>query len=1156
MIEARHLIKEYKTGDLTQRALDDVSITFRDSEFVSILGPSGSGKTTLLNILGGLDRPDSGQLVINGKSTKEFKGSDWETYRNHSVGFVFQSYNLIPHQDVLSNVELALKISGQSKAKRKQKAIEALKMVGLADHIHKMPYQMSGGQMQRVAIARALVNNPDIVMADEPTGALDTETGIQVMDILKEISKDRLVIMVTHNPELSERYATRTIRLLDGKIESDSMPIEPSQMAAVPAADGNVKKASMGFLTALALSFANLMSKKGRTFLTAFAGSIGIMGISAILAVSTGVNDYIAKVEQDTLSAYPLSITKNTANLTSLFSDEGISGVLGSSSDTDEDDTQEVSEDDYIEEEHVLGQIMDTLSINNLAAFKDYIEDNREEVESYTNVIDYDYGITPQIYAYDTKVSAIEGLKTDESILINSEDNDNSKNKEDGEKSTPKTGAEAAAEEVMLLNGSDSLSGFSAVSSNFGFSIGTGSAFSEMIDNTTLLDSQYDVLAGRWANDADEAVLVLSPDGSISDFTLYHIGVLNKLAYDNGLNKMGRSESFDFIDPDVYMTYSDALSLTYKVIPKAYCYKYNNKTKSWVDKSSDNDYMKKQLEKGITMKVVGVVRLKDDIESGALSEGIAFSYLLGDEVIRMASQTKIVNEQLADEDVDVFTGKTFDELNEENANLLDLSKLFNVDEEKLKNAFSVDEDAAADAMNELFSFDFDISSLSKAMENSDISDAMESMTSQVSKEISSLPAYLLQQGIEVDEDDSALIQSVLQDMIADLMSGYVNYAIEEIGDDVSASDINLSYSDFVGKSSDEIRQMLIEELGGLVPSQEELSQLASDYLALNSSQKVIDNAMDELTDGLKDSKTVKRISKAVEKYLKKHLAKKMKKSFTKIITALVKVLGSQIGDQISSNFGDISTKLYDTMQNVLSIDVDALAGAFKINMSEEELSQIIGAFLGTSAVSAEDNLVTLGYHSVDEPITINFYPKDFDSKILLEDFIAEYNDKMEATGATDKKITYSDIMGAMLSSITKIVHMVSFVLIAFVSVSLIVSSIMIGIITYISVLERRKEIGILRAMGASKINIANIFNAETIIEGLIAGIIAVSIVYILSPIANSLIYNAVGVESIVRFPVPYAIMMVGISVLLTFIAGLIPSTAASRKDPVEALRSE
>ena len=393
-------------------------------------------------------------------------------------------------------------------------------------------------------------------------------------------------------------------------------------------------------------------------------------------------------------------------------------------------------------------------------------------------------------------------------------------------------------------------------------------------------------------------------------------------------------------------------------------------------------------------------------------------------------------------------------------------------------------------------------------------------------------------------------------MIADLMSGYVNYAIEEIGDDVSASDINLSYSDFVGKSSDEIRQMLIEELGGLVPSQEELSQLASDYLALDSSQKVIDNAMDELTDGLKDSKTVKMISKAVEKYLKKHLAKKMKKSFTKIITALVKVLGSQIGDQISSNFGDISTKLYDTMQNVLSIDVDALAGAFKINMSEEELSQIIGAFLGTSAVSAEDNLVTLGYHSVDEPITINFYPKDFDSKILLEDFIAEYNDKMEATGATDKKITYSDIMGAMLSSITKIVHMVSFVLIAFVSVSLIVSSIMIGIITYISVLERRKEIGILRAMGASKINIANIFNAETIIEGLIAGIIAVSIVYILSPIANSLIYNAVGVESIVRFPVPYAIMMVGISVLLTFIAGLIPSTAASRKDPVEALRSE
>ena len=1081
MLELKDICKKYVTSSFTQIALDHVSLAFRDNEFVAILGPSGSGKTTTLNIIGGLDHFDSGDLVIDGISTKRYKDRDWDTYRNNRIGFVFQSYNLIPHQTILENVELALTLSGVGRAERKRRAKEALERVGLGQHVDKRPSQLSGGQMQRVAIARALINDPEILLADEPTGALDSTTSVQVMDLLKEVAKDRLVIMVTHNPELAERYATRIVRLADGRITNDSNPFDP---AAAPRREAKPpRRTSMSFLTALGLSFRNLMTKKGRTAMTAFAGSIGIIGIAAILALSNGVNEYIAKVEEDTLSSYPLSITKQSYDM---------SGMLGESAPTDASSAdassdgsgslpQAVSETDAIPQSTLLKDMFASVKSNDLKSLKSYLDSGDAGIGDKINAIQYDYGVTPLVYS-----------------------------------------ADATGDPVKLSPSSltTAMSGGASQTAMAGTMAGTSSIFNEMIDNQDLLAQQYDVVAGRWASAPDEAVLVLNRNGGVSDYTLYSIGVLDPSELDSMVNAtMTASGDVDVPQNDVTFTYEDALNKSFKVLSPCETYRANAETGGWTDMSDDAEFMAQKVADGLDLKIVGVVRPNETADSNALSAGVAYTHGLTEELMARAASSDIVKQQLADPNTDVFTGKSFDELQDEAKKGVDLGSLFSVDQAKLRSAFTFD-------TSKLGNVDFSNIDLSGVS----IDPTLISSSLDVDALVSGAPAPDFSPLFDDDGNlDGALSADEIGQIVrlgGQLTQGFVTWWGQN-GTTTDPSDPN--FNAIVGEKFKEYLQT--DEAKAILA---QISAIAGPELTDRVQQVVTDYVQNQLAPYLQDffSKFAEQVSNAVSEQLQA--------SMTQVMT--------QVADQMGTSLANL--------QSAFSVDASAFKSAISFNMGAEDLTSLMSNYANASRLTYDNNLTTLGYADADDPISISIYPKDFTAKEDVLASIDAYNEQARAAGEDDRVIGYTDYMGIIMGSVTDIVNMISLVLIAFVSISLVVSSIMIGIITYISVLERKKEIGILRAIGASKGNVKSVFNAETFIEGLISGVFAILVVVVVSFPVNAYVLKTHQVPNIMSLPWTSALVLVGISVLLTLIAGLIPASSASRRDPVEALRSE
>ena len=895
MLELNDIKKDYVSGSTTVSALKGINLRFRDCEFVSILGQSGCGKTTMLNIIGGLDKYTSGDLKINGVSTKNYKDRDWDFYRNNSIGFVFQSYNLIPHQTVLSNVELALTLSGVSKTERKKRAIEALEKVGLGEQIHKKPNQMSGGQMQRVAIARALVNNPDILLADEPTGALDTETSIQIMELLKEISKDRLIIMVTHNPELAKDYSTRIVRLLDGVITDDSDPysledmeadIKAKEAAKVKASEkknkksGKKQKTSMSFFTALSLSFNNLMTKKTRTILTAFAGSIGIIGIAMILSISNGIQLYIDRVQRDTLSSYPITLQAESIDISSM-----VTSMTGNSDSAEHEDKSKIYSND------IMGDMINTMvkevKSNNLSEFKKYIENGGSDIKSYVSDIQYSYDVPLNIYMKDTS-NGVEQLNP--STMFDS------------------------------IYGEGATSTSSAMSSGMGMGMfSNSSVWNQLLGNQQVLDEQYDVLAGHWPENYNEVVLVVDKNNEVDDYTLYSLGLKDPEEVRTLFKKMMVGESYE-TEKDISYTFDEILDTEFKLVMPTDMYKYNDVTGTWDDYSKDDKYMTNVVNNGTDIKVCGIIRPNDDAVSTSISSGIGYTAKLTEYIIEEVKNSEIAKAQLADTSVDVFTGVPFD--NDRNT-------------------------------------------------------------------------------------------------------------------EITMDDVNA-------------------------------------YMA------------------------------------------------------------------------------------TLSPEESAQMQAMTSGMSDDQILQLFSASLKarTTDATLDSNKSKLGITDLDTPSQIDIYATDFDSKEKVQNIIKDYNKSQQDDGKEENVINYTDYVGIMMSSVSTIINAISYVLIAFVAISLIVSSIMIGIITYISVLERTKEIGVLRSIGASKKDVSRIFNAETLIEGFVSGALGIVVTLLLCIPANALIKHLTDISNVAQLPVAGGVILIIISMFLTFIAGLIPARLAAKKDPVVALRSE
>ena len=1126
MIELKDIRKSYKVADFQQTALDGVSLAFRDSEFVAVLGPSGSGKTTLLNILGGLDHADSGDIVINGVSTSKYKDADWDTYRNHRIGFIFQSYNLIPHQTILANVELALTLSGVDAEERKERATRALERVGLGEHVDKKPNQLSGGQMQRVAIARALINDPDIVLADEPTGALDTETGIQVMDLLSEIAQDRLVIMVTHNPELAERYANRIVRLADGRITDDSAPLSASESAQLTeqegdgrdgagegadpsvraysdeevqaeldrdAAKGRKKYSSMSFMTALSLSFNNLMTKKGRTFLTAFAGSIGIIGIAAILALSNGVSNYIDKTESEAMSSFPLTISKSSFDMTKLMTMQ-VGETDGPSDSSGKGNIKQVS---------VMTDMFAEVKNNDLSAFRDYIESDGSDLKDYTSAIQYYYDVEPLIYSADTA----EGIHQLSPSNLDS----------------------------MLMPG--------AAQSSFSVGSATTSVFQQMIDDEDLIRSQVEVVAGEWPDSYDEALLVLSGDGKITDYTLYGLDVYDSTALEPMFRDVLEGKDASIPEEHVDFSYEDALGMTFRVLAPSETYQKNEEQGSWTDMSDDSEFMKDRIANGVELKIVGVVQPKEGADMTLLSEGVAYKGDLVRHLSDQAEQSQIVQEQMADPERDVFTGKTFEELESEEGSAFDMENVFSVDEAALASAFSFDTSALEGVGAGFDAGSIDMSGMG-SIDTSNLEVDTSAVSSMFSNEamqeiIAGAPQFTLDgSGTAGEGGLTEEQQQAISDANAQLAGGFSAYLA---GLDPSilmdpSTDFNSLYQDYMASGG----QAIVDQLG------EELQA---------GTQAMVESAMQNYLTNQFAPYLSASLSAMMEQAAGA-MANQMAEAMTTQLAAMTDSLGSTLQSAISSQLQSSMEGLSSAMSSGFSFNADAFANAIQFNMTEEDLASLITNYMNSEELTYEKNLSKLGYADEANPSSIALYPTDFVAKDKVVEFIDDYNAKAEEAGEKERTIEYSDIAGVLMSSVNNIVNMISMVLIAFVSISLVVSSIMIGIITYISVLERKKEIGILRAMGASKRNIANVFNAETIIEGLMAGVFAIAVVMLVSVPVNAIVSSSLGVQGILALPWSSAIILICISVVLTFVAGLIPSTAASRRDPVEALRSE
>ena len=1099
MLELRNIIKKYVTQSFTQVALDDVSLSFRDNEFVAVLGPSGSGKTTMLNVVGGLDHFDSGDLLIDGISTKDFHDRDWDAYRNNRIGFVFQSYNLIPHQTILENVELALTLTGVGRAERRRRAVEALGRVGLAQHVDKRPAQLSGGQMQRVAIARALINDPEIVLADEPTGALDSTTSVQVMDLLKEVAQDRLVIMVTHNPELAHRYATRIVTLADGRITDDSNPFDA---ASAPRRDAKpTRRTSMSFLTALGLSARNLMTKKGRTAMTAFAGSIGIIGIAAILALSNGVNGYIAKGEEDTLSSYPLTIAKQSYDMSEML-DGHASGADGDASGADGAATQDASGTDAkIPVVTALKDMFASVKSNDMRSFKEFLDAGGDGIDDDVNAIQYDYGVAPIIYREPADGGDPVKLVPNSMTQAMS------------------GGASSAATAGTMMTGTE--------------------VFNEMIDDQALLDSQYDVVAGRWAEAPDEAVLVLSSRGTVGDYTLYSIGALdiNELndLVSSAMNADGEVQT---PETDADFTYDDALSCTFKVLSPSDAYRKNDETGGWTDMSEDAEFMASKVKDGLDLRIVGVVKPNGTGNSTALSPGVAYTHGLTSELMARAAGSQIVQQQLADPDTDVFTGKSFDELQEDAKKGFDLQSMFSVDEDAMRSAFHFDTSALAGLSSagsldmggldlsgiDMSDMDIDLSGIGADLDFSDIlANAPAPDFSGIFDGLELTPEQM-QQG-------AALAKQLLTDFFA-------SDEFKALGEDVKdAEKLAAAFKAYLTENPKAQETLkALGDLGGNALA-ERIQKALSDYVN-NSLAPYLQSVVDEVTKRVGDE-----ISAAVSAQVKAGLAQAFDQVATQMGAAMADA-ASQMGTSLAS------------LQDAFSVDGAAFASAIHFNMDASDLASLMSSYANASRLTFDNNLSTLGYADEADPQSVKIYPKDFDAKERVLGHIDAYNDQAKAEGDDERTIVYTDYMGVIMGSVTDIVNMISMVLIAFVSISLVVSSIMIGIITYISVLERKKEIGILRAIGASKRNVANVFNAETFIEGLISGVFAILVVVLVSLPVNDLVLRLKGVPNIMSLPWDAALVLICISVALTVVAGLLPARSASKKDPVEALRSE
>lgn len=1088
MLQLQHIHKSYTTGDFTQVALNDISVAFRDNEFVAILGPSGSGKTTLLNIVGGLDHYDYGDLIIDGISTKEYKDRDWDTFRNNRVGFVFQSYNLIPHQTILANVELALTLSGVSKEERQERAKKALEEVGLGEHINKKPSQLSGGQMQRVAIARALINDPEILLADEPTGALDSKTSVQIMDLLTEIAKDRLVIMVTHNPELAQQYATRIVNLTDGVITSDTDPFEPTE-EDMRLSDKSIRKTRMSFLTALGLSFNNLMTKKGRTIMTAFAGSIGIIGIAAILALANGVNNYIANVEEETLSEYPLQIQSTGFDMTSMMV-----GAAGENSDSV--NSEEGDGADRVKVINMITNMLSSVTSNDLASLKKYFDSGQSGIEQYTSTIEYSYDVVPQIYSSDTET--IHQVNPDTSF--------------------------------SSLGISSTVSSNSIMSASMSTNV-----FPEMPSNPNLYENQYDVKAGHWPQNYNECVLVLTSNGGISDFMLYTLGLRDSEELENMVEQFADEEEVTAPDDIADPTYEDILNVTFKLVNAADYYEYDSSYDVWRDKTDNESYMRDLIDNGEEIKIVGIVQPKEDTNASMLSSGINYPASLTDHVIEQASQSEIVKDQLADSDTNVFTGKPFGEEDEGDSSF-SMDSLFTIDGNALSAAFKIDESALTAGLGDM---------------NLDLSN--------VSIDMSSLPAF---DASSIQPDPSQMDMDSLTNMSFDLSGLNIDPAVD-IDSSVLASsmaEVMKGFGEWYWENNPSQFDNLNTAVSAYLYSSEVQGKIKQAVVdSINNSDSLNDDIKNQVSQQVGDSVTIQvqdQIANALAAAVQTQLTSAIQQYMTRAISTTMSQFGTALQQQLGGAMQAQMAQLATNMASAMQVDPNAMANAFKVNMDEESLGELMMSMMTGGETTYDGNLRELGYADKSEPSGIDIYPTDFESKEHVIEILDSYNSQMEESGEEDKVITYTDIVGALMSSVTTIVDMISYVLIAFVSISLVVSSIMIGVITYISVLERRKEIGILRAIGASKKDISHVFNAETIIEGLIAGLLGVGITALLCIPISALIELLFDVPNIASLPAGAAVVLVLISVFLTFIAGLIPSSSASRKDPVEALRSE
>lgn len=1263
MLELREISKSYVTSALTQVALDDVSVTFRDNEFVAILGASGSGKTTMLNVIGGLDHFDSGDLVIDGVSTAHYKDRDWDAYRNARVGFVFQSYNLIPHQSVVANVELALTLSGVSRGQRRRRALAALETVGLAEHSHKRPSQLSGGQMQRVAIARALINDPEIVLADEPTGALDSTTSVQVMDLLQEVARQRLVIMVTHNPELAHQYATRIVELADGRIISDSDPVvgelegagdgggdaegagdggagvagaalggdgvaggaesgdgagdggakgagrgaaraareaaalndDTAQLPSISTgeqADGSgaegggvtagaggateadgaaegasgaaegtggvvghkkgqhrasrrrtdrgakrrgrnknradasrpgrkPRRVSMGPLTALGLSFTNLMTKKGRTAMTSFAGSIGIIGIALVLALASGANNYIITTQERAMASYPLTVERVGMDLT---------GVLSSSA-----AGEAAPNDGKIHTASQLSNVTASMKTNDLTSLQSYLKGNGGNINKYVRTIEYNYGINPRIYLPKSSKGPVQ---------VNPD--------------------------VTFNEGSTNFGAFQSMTST--------NIFKQLANDRSLYVNSYDVVSGRWPTAANELVVALDSNGRLPERLEYTLGLRDYGQLQNAMAKLRQNEGVKLKNTAAIWAPKQILGAKFKLVNVPDLYKYDAKYKVWSARDNDPAALKQIVAAGTDLKIVGIVKPTSSGggfgQSSVLSPGIYYTGALTQQVIAKAAASPIVKQQLADPKRNVFTGKTFEEEAKEHANpQIDLSSLITIDQDKLMAAFKFDPSSINAGLNNL---DFSGIDLSGAVGNVQLDLS--------SLDISQMPAIDLN-GVDASKLDYSTLQKQFPqlaniDLAKVVQAALANGAIKPGGSQALSNILTQVVGGFIpwyaqhggddGDGSGTPGQADPAKVAAAVTKYLQTEQVQKLLAPIFSGDTIIDRAKltANLTQALGNDPAVQQIAENVSADLASQISSKVASALSSTVTtALSKAVGQLLQSSLNQLMTTLQTQLTAQVQNAMGqimgnlssamqVDANKLKDAFKFNMKPAEIAALLTQLLNPNATTARANLVTLGYARADQPERIDIYPKSFADKDHVKSILANYNAEAKAAKQTSKVIVYSDLVGMLMSSITNIINIVTALLVAFVSISLVVSSIMIGIITFISVLERRKEIGILRSIGASKADIRRVFNAETLIVGALAGLLGVGVSVLVTIPANIYVADRFGVQDIATLPVAAGVILVVISMGLTFLAGLLPASKAAREDPVEALRGE